>query len=516
MNRLLARLLLILFLLTSLVVTVPLAAAPPSEFTAETVPGLDRLDQPTAFAFLPGGEMLIATKPGRLLLYRDGTLRDTPVIDRSSVTCANSERGLLGVAVDPQFITNRYIYIYYTFNKFNIPSCPTNSSQDPVNRVSRLTLDANLIATNESVLVDNIPSPNGNHNAGDLQFGNDGYLYVSVGDGGRNDTARQLHNLSGTILRITRDGGIPADNPFLGEGSVRCNQGSANPGARCQEIFAFGLRNPFRISFDPNEAGTRFYINDVGQSSVEEISAGRASGDYGWNCFEGTRVNSTAGDCAGLTLENTVQPTFQYRRDGEQPPSQPAYFDNCTSITGGAFVPASVWPVRYDGAYLFGDYACRGMFTLFPAGETELFDGNAGRPTHIAFGPYQDTQALYYADFFAGRIVRVRFTGSANRSPIAHVTASPTSGSAPLQVAFDASASSDPDSDDRIAAYLWDFGDGSAPLETTSPTISHEFNTSRVYQVKVRVRDSRGTLSTNLATVQIDVGNRLYLPLARR
>ena len=92
---------------------------------------------------------------------------------------------MLGVAVYPAFPSNRYVYVYYTFNKF-ANNCPTNSASDPVNRVSRLTLSAGYTTTAELVLVDNIPSPNGNHNAGDVQFGKDGYLYISAGDGGRN------------------------------------------------------------------------------------------------------------------------------------------------------------------------------------------------------------------------------------------------------------------------------------------------------------------------------------------
>ena len=124
--------------------------------------------------------------------------------------------------------------------------------------------------------MDEIPSPSGNHNAGDLRFGNDGYLYVSVGDGGcdyagnsgcagANDASRDQHALVGKILRITSTGGIPPTNPFQGAGTARCNvTGRTTAGNKCQETFAWGLRNPFRIAFDPNTTATRFFINDVG------------------------------------------------------------------------------------------------------------------------------------------------------------------------------------------------------------------------------------------------------------
>jgi glucose/arabinose dehydrogenase len=138
--------------------------------------------------------------------------------------------------------------------------------------------------TTEKVLIDNIPSPNGNHNAGDLSFGKDGYLYVSVGDGGcdykgdsgcggSNDASRDRDILLGKVLRITRDGQIPSTNPYTGTTSARCNlTGRTDPGKTCQETFAWGLRNPFRFAFDPNATGTRFFINDVGQNTCSKLS----------------------------------------------------------------------------------------------------------------------------------------------------------------------------------------------------------------------------------------------------
>lgn len=402
MPRPLAAILAVALLLAGLAPAVPSAAAPPAGLVEEVVPGLDRLSAPTAFAFLPDGAMLIALKAGRLLLYQNGALRPEAVFDRVSTICSNVERGLLGVAVDPQFAANRFVYVYYTYNRANDPSCPTNSANQPVNRVSRLTLSPQLTTAQETVLLDNIGSPNGNHNAGDVQFGKDGYLYVSVGDGGANaETARQLFNLNGSIVRITRDGGVPADNPFQGASTARCNDGPTAPANSCREIFAYGFRNPFRLAFDPNAAGTRFFVNDVGAGAVEEISEARGGGDFGWPCFEGTRPNQSGGLCAGVTLDTTVRPSFEYRREGS--------FAGCASITGGAFVPAGAWQGRYDGAYLFADFICGRMFAL-PRGATtaEVFDADAGAATHMAFGP---DGALYYAQFSAGAIYRVRAVG---------------------------------------------------------------------------------------------------------
>lgn len=497
--------------------------AQPSGFVEATVPGLGSVSQPTAFAFLPDGRMLIASKPGRLLLYEGGALRGAAVFDRTADICDTSERGLLGVAIDPAFASNGHVYVYYTFDKHNTkatadPDCSFNTSLDPVNRVSRLTLSAGLTTTAETVLIDNIPSPNGNHNAGDLHFGKDGYLYIATGDGGRNDTARQRYNLDGAILRITADGGIPAGNPYTGAGTGRCydpapggnKSGSVATDQICQEIFAYGLRNPFRIAFDPNAAGTRFFVNDVGQGSVEEISEGAPGADFGWNCFEGTKTNKTTGDCNPLPT-GTVQPYFQYQRPA--PAGQSAIFDGCASITGGAFVPNGAWPSAYDGAYLFADFVCDKIFVLQQGqgGPTpSLFLSNR-TATHLAFGPAAGGgQALYFADFGAGAIRAITYTGGANRSPSAALSVNPSAGDAPLSVSLSGAGSADPDSGDSIAAYLWSFGDG-ASAETTAASTSHTYQSDGVYTATLRVRDSFGALSAP-ATARVDVGNSAPTP----
>src|SRR5918994_593970 len=124
---------------------------------------------PTAMAFTPDGRMLVTTQPGRLLVVENGSLVATPALDLSAVTCTNSERGMLGVAVDPPFATTGYLYLYYTFKKFT--SCPNNVPGTPVNRVSRFTMVGNAVdPASELVLIDNIPSFGGHHNSGDLHF----------------------------------------------------------------------------------------------------------------------------------------------------------------------------------------------------------------------------------------------------------------------------------------------------------------------------------------------------------
>lgn len=376
---------------------------------------------PTAIAFTPDGRLLITTQGGQLRVYQNGTLLATPALDLSSRLCANGERGLLGIAADPEFMSNRFIYLYYTFNK--AATCPINeptNRNNPVNRVSRFVLgnDNIVVQGSELVLIDNILSPNSNHNGGDLQFGKDGFLYISVGDGGAdyagdsggagdNDAARDSHVLLGKILRITRDGNIPPTNPFQGANSARCNTtGITTPGNQCQETFASGLRNPFRIAFDPNAAGTRFFINDVGQGAWEEIDEGIAGADYGWNIREGPCVNNSTTNC-GAPPAGLTNPVFAYR-----------HISDCTasgvagnSITGGAFVPNGVWPSQYNGGYLFGEFICGKIFLLTPNGSgftaSEFLTGlGSGSAVTMIFGPFQGTQALYYTTFAGGGQVR--------------------------------------------------------------------------------------------------------------
>lgn len=491
----------------TLKLSVTKVSALPDGFTDELV---TNIGSPTALAFTPDGRLLITTQTGQLRVYQNNVLLTTPAVNLNTRLCTNSERGLLGVAVDPQFATNRFIYFYYTFN--NAGNC--------VNRVARFVLaDNNTINTaTETVLIDNIHSTGGNHNAGDLHFGKDNLLYISVGDAGcdyagdsgcagQNDAARDKHVLLGKILRITRDGAIPAGNPYQGANSGRCNvNGSTTPGNWCQETFASGLRNPFRFAMDPNASGTRFFINDVGQEKWEEINEGVAGADYGWNTREGHCANNSTTNCTNqptITVNNQVltNPIFDYPHTG-----------NCSvgvsgnAITGGAFLPNGYWSSEYDDSYFFGEYVCGKVFRIKPNGTggyaaSEFNALSTGSLTSMIFGPYQNTQALYYTNYTGGgQLRRIRYVGSANRNPVAVATANPTSGGVPLDVSFNASGSTDADGD--TLSFSWDFGDGTTG---TGATPTHRYQTAGTYNAVVIVTDGNG--GTDNANIRIDVGN---------
>jgi glucose/arabinose dehydrogenase/PKD repeat protein len=453
---------------------------------------------PSALAFTPDGRLLITSQTGALRVVQDGTLLGTPALDFGSGICSDNERGLLGIVADPAFAANHFIYLYYT----------AATASGCMNRVSRFVLSNDNVVdpSSESILI-NIPSPGGFHNGGDVHFGKDGYLYVSVGDGtlgGRDPSV-----LLGKILRVTSDGGIPADNPFLGADSARCNlTGRTDPGKICQETYSWGLRNPFRIAFDPNASGARFYINDVGQNTWEEIDLGQAGADYGWNVREGFCAMGSTTDC-GSPPAGMTNPIYAY-----------PHADGCTAITGGAFVPNGIWPDAYNGSYLFADYLCGTIFQLVPSGSgtfnaTTFASGfGSGGPITMMFGPSGPMQGLYYTTYVGGgQVRRIDFTEpEQNHAPMAAIAADLTSGAPPLTVKFDGSASSDPDSADTLT-YIWDFGDDATPSETTTATVTHVYSTAGTFTATLTVRDNHGATSTP-ATVQIQVATANRTPTA--
>ncbi len=523
---------------------------------AQTLPAnfsdalVTNVSAPTALAFTPDGRMLIASQGGALRIFQNGALVATPALTFNPNSagsepkiCTGGEQGLLGVAIDPQFATNNFVYLFYTarngsncggvdYTSANAadgtPAGTYSGANRKANRVSRFVLGANNIVSpaSETILVDRMPARGTNHNAGDLHFGKDGYLYISIGDGGTdysggapgsgggNDAARDRHVLTGKILRVTRDGDIPPDNPFQGAGTGRCNTtGATTPGAHCRETFAWGLRNPFRFAMDPNVAGTRFYINDVGQGAWEEIDESLAGADYGWNVCEGSYVNgSTSTRCS--TTSGYTMPRFEYPHNTSTVPGTSV--SNCNSITGGAFVPNGVWPstgtasTNYEGTYLFADFVCGAIFKMSGTGNqtsavafvTSLGGSSA---TSLRFGPDGPNTVLYYTTYAAGgQIRKITYTANGNTAPsVANLVATPNSGIAPLNVTLSAQAS-DPNAGD-VLTYFWDFGDGTTAT-TASASTNKLYNANGNYTVSVRVRDDKFAFSSTVTTT-VQVGN---------
>jgi glucose/arabinose dehydrogenase/PKD repeat protein len=476
------------------------AAGVPPEFSDEFVANVS---QPMDIAWTPDGRALVPTKTGQVRVLQNGTLLPTPALDLSGVVCTDVERGLGGLAVHPQFATNRYVYLYYTFQKFG--GC---GEAEPVNRLSRFELlPSNVIDPNSEFVLLDTPqlAPPGHHNGGDIVFGADGYLYVTIGDGHQASSARDLGRLLGKVVRVTDDGDVPATNPYTGPGTARCRIDGmppvgSPPGTKCQEVYASGLRNPFRLARDPNTIGTRIFVNDVGQDFWEEIDELTAGEDYGWPSREGP--------CARLSETNCTPPSGL---------ADPLHWYNHQgiggAITGGAFVPNGLWPSEYDGKYLFADYVFGQIYRLDPGGPncrlcipptsnfTPIVFSDTPGVVDMAFGPHGETQALYYVTRAGNQVRRIVYTGLANRSPAAVATAAPPFGALPLTVDFSSSGSSDPD--DNTLTYTWDFKDGTPIVTSANPV--HTFTTAGTYQVELTVDDGNG--GTDTTTVRIDAGN---------
>ncbi|MBC7995121.1 MAG: PQQ-dependent sugar dehydrogenase [Rhizobacter sp.] len=292
----------------------------------------------TAFAQAPDGRMFVTQQGGQLRVVSAGALLSAPFI--TLTVDSVGERGLLGVALHPNFASNRFVYLYYT-----TPEGGTH------NRISRFTANAsnpNVVSAGSELRIADLPTLSSatNHNGGALHFGNDGKLYVAVGDNANSANAPDLNIPFGKMLRFNDDGSIPSDNPFCTTtGTLRC------------AIWARGLRNPF--TFAVRRSDGRMHINDVGAGSWEEINLGVPGANYGWPATEGPT------NAAGVTA-----PLFAY--DHTAAATGPAGFFNGCAITGGAFYPADSgpFPVAYRGSYFFTDFC-----TPF-IGRVDMANGN--------------------------------------------------------------------------------------------------------------------------------------------
>jgi glucose/arabinose dehydrogenase len=429
----------------------PAFGAPPAGFSDKLV--ASGLDLPVAMEFAPDGRLFVSEKDGAIRIVKDGELLPQPfaTLDANS----EGERGVQGIAFDPNFSSNGYVYVYYT------------TGAEPVhNRVSRLTADpANLdrmLAGSERAILDLEPLVTVSHNGGALEFGPDGRLYVSTGDNYHPHLAQSLTSRLGKILRINADGTIPTDNPFYRvSGAYR-------------EIWATGLRNPF--SFTLSQDG-KMHINDVGQDAWEEINEGARGANYGWPLCEGR--------CSQPDL---VDPVYAYQHPAD---------DSGSSVAGGAFYEASQFPAEYRGSYFFGDYA-RGFIKMLTPDNQEMdFISDINSPVDVEVGPEGH---LYYLSIGAGEVRRVQFTTAGNYEPVAAASADQTSGQAPLAVHFDGSQSTDRNNDSL--SYAWDFGDGS---DATGAQATHTYDTNGPYVATLTVNDGKGGTSTDMIEIMVGI-----------
>lgn len=343
--------------------------------------------------------LFIVEQAGTIKIYDQATSTtlSTNFLDITDRVRSGGERGLLGLAFHPDFATNGHFYVNYTTQA-------RNGLTNGTTVISRFTASpgANTVDPATEFPLLSIVQPFSNHNAGDLAFGPDGYLYIPTGDGGGggdpNNNAQNPMSLLGKMLRIDVDNttggldyGIPADNPFVGNASVR------------DEIWALGLRNPWRISFD-RQTGD-LWIGDVGQGLREEVdfaAAGSAGGmNFGWDCREGF-LDYPAGSpgSPGVSSPNCVEgttydePVFDYSRNGTT---------GGFSITGGFLYRGGADDLV--GYYLCADFASSNFFLYPPGGGTLIVDGSSPVSSPSAFG--EDDDGELYVLSYGGTFYRV-------------------------------------------------------------------------------------------------------------
>lgn len=431
----------------------------PPGFTDTLVAG--GLDQPTACEFAPDGRLFILLKRGTVRVFNNGSLVSAPALNLQVTD--NSERGLLGIAFDPAFTSNRFVYLYYT-----------TPSSDPKNRVSRFVVNGDTIDRNsERIILDGIRSDAGNHNAGWIQFGRDGKLYIATGDGGASrELSQSLSSINGKILRVNSDGSIPSDNPFAGQQNRR------------GEIFCYGLRNPWRFTFD-SVNGTMI-IADVGQNQFEEVDIGRRGGNFGWPNVEGRSNNS-----------NFVNPIFVYDHNG-----------GSASITGGIVYHGNSFPAEFDGAYFYGDFVLGFIRYLKLSSSNAVISDNefspdAGSIVHMTQGP---DGAIYYALIGESQVRKIQFGSGNNSIPVVKVSSNTKFGSLPLTVNFSSAGTFDPDGDPLT--FRWEFGDGTS---ATGRQVKHTYRTAQNFNARLIVTDSHGAQVTS-RIIKIFAGDQAPVP----
>ncbi|MEA2205794.1 MAG: hypothetical protein QOE77_2570 [Blastocatellia bacterium] len=362
-----------LVLLSGLAFAPAMAASLAPNFTETLV--TNGLTNPTAMALAPDGRIFVCQQGGQLRVIENGALLAAPFL--TLTVDANGERGLLGVAFDPNFAANQFVYVYYTATTPQIH-----------NRVSRFTANGNTALAGSEVAILDLNNLSGatNHNGGAIHFGPDGKLYVAVGENANPANSQSLSNLLGKLLRINSDGTIPADNPSTFPGIAGSTSGIN------RAIWSVGFRNPYTFKF---QSGTgRLFINDVGQNTWEEINDGFSGLNYGWANCEGICTPTNA---------NFRDPSFQYAHTGGTVGTT-----GC-AITGGDFYnPTTVlFPSVYVGKYFFADF-CNGWIRRFDPVTSTVTDFASGISNPVDLMVTPDGR-LYYLARGSGSLFRVQY-----------------------------------------------------------------------------------------------------------
>ena len=529
----------------------PLAVADP-EF--EELSAFTGLDLPTVVRFSSDGRVFVGEKGGKVKVF--DSMSDTTastVIDISAETYGWWDRGMLGMALDPNFPSEPWVYLLTTTYRGRDygDDCPYATDLDAGcmadGRLVRYQVSPTNVASNRQVLLEgNWCQQYPSHSIGTVEFGTAGELYVGGGDGasfnfsdygqggGRNAdtpknpcgdppvpvggtqapttgqggalrsqdlrTAGDPVTWSGAILRVDPDTGSPMpNNPLVGQGSTDDDR-----------IVAYGLRNPFRFTVQPTTG--ELWIGDVGWGTWEEINRHQnptqTVRNFGWPCYEGNARQSGYD-----SLNNGVCETMYGDATAHTPPVLPwnhsSPLAGCgggsSSVAGLAFYEGGSYPDAYDGALFFSDFSRQCIWVMYPGAggvpnpaTVELFASQVGT-VGLEIGPGGD---LFAVDHFGGRIVRYRYTvDPENTAPVAAATANPTSGASPLVVNFSGTGSTDADGDPLT--YEWDLDGDGAFDDAAGSTAQFTYITPGTHTATLRVNDGRGGSDTDQKAITV-------------
>ena len=424
------------------------------------------ISNPTVMAFAPDGRLFVAQQTGALRIIQNGVLLSTPAITLS--VNSSGERGLLGIAFDPDFTNNHFIYLYYTL------------SSAANNRISRFTMDSNTVVAGSESVVLNLDPLSGatNHNGGTIQFGPDGKMYVGVGENANTANSQNLTTYHGKILRINKDGSAPADNPYIPGCPSPC------PHQR-QSLWEIGMRNPYTLSIQPGTG--RIFVNDVGQNTWEEVNDCTVGGrNYGWPTAEGMSSNPAF-----------TNPIYTYQHGGE--------IGFGCAITGGTFFnPMSTnYPAQYIGRYFFLDFCNNWIDQLTLSGDSasrsNFASSIAGSPVGMATGPDGN---LYFLSRASNAVYKITFTGST--APVITNQPQSTTVFEGNVASFSVTATGTPP-----LSYQWRKNTINISGATSSTYVISSAAESDEGNYSVVVSNSAGSVTSNSATLTVNPANQL-------
>lgn len=514
----------------------------PPDFVSESASPGASFQVPTAIAFTPTGRILVTEKRGRVYAIRNG-VKEGPLLDLSAEVLENGDRGLLGIAVDPNFTVNRYVYLLYTVDP---DTNGIDTDDDAFGRLTRYQVSASdstvIVPASRTILLGatwrtGIPRGSDAHSEGALRWGRDGSLLVSCGEGAqytgpdpggqdaalfgpaRSDPAEDigafrsqfLGSLGGKVLRLdpSTGHGYPS-NPFY-DGDATSNR---------SRVWAYGLRNPFRFTVRPGTGSTdaatgapgTLYIGDVGWISYEDLNIARTGGkNFGWPCFEGFGPNSNYQNanpahegCASIGTPSNpsshTPPALTTHHLGATLSSPPGVVGN--SIIGGAFYTADRYPSAYWGSYFFSDFGQNWVrVATFNASDELISVAPFATDTEgaVDWVAHPSSGDLYYVAIFTNEVRRLRYTGpQPNRAPVVAASASPKAGARPLAVEFASTGSTDPDGDAMV--FSWLFGDGSG---ASGASVSHAYVYPGHYLAILTADDLRGGESSDSIAIVV-------------